>query len=108
MKYQGYIVGPIIRKLRKDRRITVDFLSGMTGLSTSSINQIEQGGRNLSMSSLFLLMDAFDCDANTILHIEKKTEGTIELRLRKLNPERREYLTRTFDFMLEQAEQVKE
>ena len=51
MKYEGYMVGPALRKLRTDRGLSILQASNLTGLSTSSLNQIEQGGRNLSCLS---------------------------------------------------------
>lgn len=74
MKYDGYQIGPAIRQIRKDRCLTVDQVSELTGLSNSSINQIEQGGRNLSMKTLFLFMSVFDCDANTVLNIKSESQ----------------------------------
>ena len=62
-EYDGYTVGPKLRQLRKDRKLSVYQVSEMTGLSNSSIKQMEQGGRNLSMNSLYLFMDAYKCDA---------------------------------------------
>ena len=62
-KYDGYTVGPKLRQLRKDKKLSVYQVSELTGLSNSSINQIEQGGRGLSMNGLYLLMDAYQCDA---------------------------------------------
>ena len=49
MKYDGYAVGPILRKLREDRGYSLTQLSGATGISVSTLIQMEQGGRNLSM-----------------------------------------------------------
>lgn len=66
MEYDGYTVGPNLRQLRTDRKLTLEQVSELTGLSTSSIKQLEQGGRNLSMKSLFLFMAAYECDANTL------------------------------------------
>ncbi|MDE6253675.1 MAG: helix-turn-helix transcriptional regulator [Lachnospiraceae bacterium] len=71
MTYDGYEIEPHIRQLRKNKKMTVVELSNRTGLSSSSINQIEQGGRKQSINSLYLLMEALKCDANTILNIEK-------------------------------------
>ena len=53
MKYDGYVVGPILRKLREDRGYSLTRLSEVTGLSVSTLIQMEQGGRNLSMKSLY-------------------------------------------------------
>lgn len=81
MKYNGLTVGPVIRQLRKERKLSVYDVSEKTGLSHSSINQIEQGGRNLSMNSLFLFMNAFDCDANTILNIKVENVHKVKRNL---------------------------
>ena len=69
MKYDGYVVGPILRKLREDRGYSLTRLSEVTGLSVSTLIQMEQGGRNLSMKSLYVLMELYKVDANTILGI---------------------------------------
>ncbi len=106
MKYQPYMIGPVIRKLRKDRKITVESLSEMIGMSTSSINQIERGGRGLTMETLFSLMEVFECDANTILDLTEKPATAIDYRLMRLDSGKREYLTSSFVFMLDQAEQM--
>ena len=74
-KYDGYTVGPNLRQLRKDKKLSVYQVSELTGLSNSSINQIEQGGRGLSMNGLYLLMDAYQCDANKLLNIEEFKEA---------------------------------
>ena len=108
-KYDGYTVGPNLRQLRKDKKLSVYQVSELTGLSNSSINQIEQGGRGLSMNGLYLLMDAYQCDANKLLNIEEtdtktnKNEGSIDSRLAELPIEQQNYLKHTFEFMIEQA-----
>ena len=108
-KYDGYTVGPNLRQLRKDKKLSVYQVSELTGLSNSSINQIEQGGRGLSMNGLYLLMDAYQSDANKLLNIEetdtkmKKNEDSIGSRLSELPVEQQNYLRHIFEFMIEQA-----
>ena len=108
-KYDGYTVGPNLRQLRKDKKLSVYQVSELTGLSNSSINQIEQGGRGLSMNGLYLLMDAYQCDANKLLNIEEtdtkmnKNEDSIDSRLSELPVEQQNYLRHIFEFMIEQA-----
>lgn len=108
-KYDGYTVGPKLRQLRKDKKMSVYQVSELTGLSNSSINQIEQGGRGLSMNGLYLLMDAYQCDANKLLNIEQtdtkmnKNEGSIDSKLAELPIEQQNYLKHTFEFMIKQA-----
>ena len=102
MKYEGYMVGPALRKLRTDRGLSILQASN---LSTSSLNQIEQGGRNLSMKSLFLFMNAYDVDANTVLDIKtvSNKEDSIDSRLAMLPDKQRAYFRKTFSYMLDNA-----
>ena len=111
MKYDGYILGPNIRQLRQDRHYTFEQVSELTGLSVSSIQQIEQGGRNLSMKSLYLFMDAYQCDANALLNlnIESSTvSGKLSIdKLLEILPEnQKNFLSQTFLYMIEQAKQL--
>lgn len=105
MKYEGYMVGPAIRKLRTERGLSIMQASNLTGMSTSSLNQIEQGGRNMSMKALFLFMSAYGVDANTVLDINGNTDAgeSIDLKLAELPEKQREYFRKTFSFMLDNA-----
>jgi len=90
MKYESFIIGPNIYRLRKARNMTRDELSEKTGLSISTIVQVETGGRNLSMKSLYLLMDALQCDANTILNIQlDDSYVSVDEELKKLPAKQR-------------------
>ena len=106
MKYNGSLIGPVIRKLREDRKWTIEQMSEKTGLSVSGLKQLEQGGRNMSMKSLYLFMTVFQCDANTLLDIEQSDAGeaSVDKRLNRLPETQRLYLQQSFLFMLDQAE----
>ena len=103
MKYDGYMVGPALRKLRLERGLSILQASNLTGMSTSSLNQIEQGGRNMSMKSLFLFMEVYDVDANTVLDINVKQDNneSIDSRIAMLPDKQQEYFKKTFSLMLE-------
>lgn len=108
MQYDGYSVGPVVRQLRLDRKMTIDKVSELTGLSNSSIQQIEQGGRNLSMKSLYLFMTAYECDANAILNIHRKSSAenkgdSIDNCLNELQDNQKLFLKQSFMYMIEQA-----
>ena len=106
MKYDGYKVGPIIRDLRRERKMTVEQVSELMGLSNSSINQIEQGGRNLSIRTLYMFMEIFDCDANTVLNIKEKSNAySIDEKIKYLPKKKQEFLYKSFSFMIEAAMQ---
>lgn len=105
-KYNGCKNGPILRRIRQNKNLTVDKVCEIAGISTSTLNQIEQGGRNLSMKTLFVLMEVYQVDANTILNISPaEKEDSIDKRLNELSKAQRDYLKKSFLFMLEQAMQ---
>ena len=54
MKYEGYKIGPVIRDIRKDKGLLIEEVAAKTGISVSTLGQVEQGGRNLSMKNLYM------------------------------------------------------
>lgn len=101
MQYNGYDVGPVLRELRKSRGLTIEKVCEITGISTSTLSQLEQGGRNLSMRNLYVLMDVYDVDANTILAVKSsKNKDSIDERLNRLSQKQRDYFVSSFLFML--------
>jgi len=102
MKYDGNVVGPRLRELRKSKKLTLDELSEMTGLSVSTLKQLEQGGRRMSIRSLYLLMSAYQCDANTLLNISTNKEiNVLDLELNKLQSGKREKCRMVFKEIIE-------
>ena len=73
MEYNAFEIGPALEQIRKDKKMTREDVSAVTGLSVSSIKQIEYGIRNLSMRALYLFMEAYECDANTLLSLGMMT-----------------------------------
>ena len=43
MTYNSIEIGPVLEQIRKDKKMTREEVSGATGLSVSSIKQIEYG-----------------------------------------------------------------
>lgn len=102
MKYEGYKIGPVIRNVRKSKGLLLDEVATKTGISVSTLGQVEQGGRNLSMKNLYMLMDVYETDANTLLAIDT-TSDSLDSKLRELPVDKQEYLRKAFNFMIEQA-----
>ena len=102
MKYEGYKIGPVIRDIRKDKGLLIEEVAAKTGISVSTLGQVEQGGRNLSMKNLYMLMDVYETDANTLLAIDA-TSDSLDSKLRELPVDKQENLRKTFNFMIEQA-----
>lgn len=107
MKYDGCVVGSTLRRLRNEKNVTLEKMSSMTGISTSAIKQYEQGGRQISIKNLYVLIEFFGVDANTILNVTTaEKDVSIDERLREMDKQKRDYLKETFLFMVEQAERA--
>lgn len=102
MEYEGYRVGPVIRDIRKEKGLLIEEVAARAGISVSTLGQVEQGGRNLSMKNLYRLMDIYETDANTLLAIET-TPDSLESKLSRLPADKQKYLKNTFNYMIEQA-----
>ena len=44
-RYEGYKIGPVIRDFRKDKGLLIEEVAAKTGISVSTLGQVEQGGR---------------------------------------------------------------
>lgn len=105
MHYDGNIVGPNLRRIRKKKKLTVDYVSEITGLSVSSIKQLEQGGRRLSMKSLYAFMTVYQCDANELLNIPvNESKNVLVLRLDRLPKNEKERCKNIFEQFIEMCE----
>lgn len=100
--YNRFEVGPILRNLRMERGLTIDKVSEITGLSDVTVTKMESGNRNMTMRSLYLLMDAYKVDANTILGIDKcEAKFSVDEKLSKMSAAQQKYFRTTFMFMLD-------
>ena len=106
MKYEGWKIGPRIQKLRKDKNMTAEELSAELGVSTSHINQIEQGGRKMSVDLMYRMMDVLNVDANTLLAIPEcasvGADISIDEELYELPKEQQRYFKNIFLQMIRQ------
>lgn len=103
LKYEGWNVGSTIRRLRKEKNMTIEELSEAVGKSPSHIAQIEQGSRRLGINLLCELITVLETDANTILVVHRKnSELSIDKELMKLTPKVRIYFQMQFLNMIEE------
>lgn len=102
MEYEGYRIGPVLRNIRKEKGLLIEEVASEMGISVSTLGQVEQGGRNLSMKNLYRLMNLYETDANTLLAIDN-TSDSLESKLRRLPADKQKYLKDTFNYMIERA-----
>lgn len=60
MQFDNIIVGQTIRKLRKDRKISQDVLSGLAGIARSHLSMIENGSKQPNFETLWKIALALD------------------------------------------------
>lgn len=92
MKYNSFVVGQNIRRLREEKHITIEEFAGALDKSTSHIHQMELGTRGMSLDLLFTIMNFFQVDSNTILGVGSNTDS-IDAALGTLDVAKRNYLT---------------
>jgi transcriptional regulator with XRE-family HTH domain len=60
--------GENVRRARHERGWTQEDLSAKTGLAVVQISRIERGKREIRLTTLIRLLDAFDVRPETLLH----------------------------------------
>ena len=75
MKINLKHIGENIRTVRKRKGLTLEVLSGLSGVSESFLGMVERGASSLSIETLIALCDALDVTAASIL-MEGREENT--------------------------------
>jgi len=57
---QSQLVGRMIRKLRKERKLTQTALAGRIGIQQSDLSRMEKGEYRVSLDTLFRILAEFD------------------------------------------------
>ena len=60
-------IGKNIRAARKSKNLTLEVLSGLSGVSESFLGMVERGVSNVSVETLIALCDALNMSADEIL-----------------------------------------
>lgn len=76
--YDKYIVGDVLRCVRKNNNMTQREMAEKLDVSYIHYSKIEQGERKLQIELMFKIIDMFDVDANLFLG-KIKTGGGEEL-----------------------------
>ena len=108
MKYEGLQVGMKIRKLRKDKGLSIAELSEQVDKSVSHMNMVELGHHKISLDTLYNLMNVFNVDANSILDIteDKQSVVSVDSMLVGLTKGQQEYIAGVVSYMIQNMKQV--
>lgn len=76
MTYDHRITGQIIRRLREQRGITQEVLSGLAAISRSHLAEIETGRTNANVETLWKISEALGMRCSELLQaVEQALEG---------------------------------
>lgn len=60
MQFDGAIIGKTIRRLRKERNLSQEVLSGLAGISRTHLTMIENGSKQANFETLWKLAIALN------------------------------------------------
>lgn len=69
MLYNSQIVGQIIGKLRTERGMSQEVLSGLAGIARTHLTMIENGSKNASMETLWKLASALGIRLSELIYM---------------------------------------
>lgn len=77
MQFDNIAIGRTIRKLRQDRGLSQDVLSGLAGIARTHLTMIEQGTKKPNFETLWRLALALDMRPSELVRkIELEIEGS--------------------------------
>ena len=69
MQYNHFITGRIIRKLREQRGLTQEVLSGLAAVSRSHLAEIETGHTNANVETLWKISEALGIKMSDLIQM---------------------------------------
>lgn len=60
-------MGNVIRRIRKERHLSQDILSGLSGTARSHLSAIEHGKKQINLDTLFRIADALGIPAHFLV-----------------------------------------
>jgi transcriptional regulator with XRE-family HTH domain len=81
-------IGPHMLQFRKRRKLTLDGLAKLSGVSRSRLSQIERGQANPTVAIVWALAEALKVDISELIGVQKARKGTrIDIASRSFTPE---------------------
>ena len=69
MQYDHFVTGNVIRRLRKQKHMSQEILSGLAGLPRSHLAMIETGQINASVDTLWKIAEAMNIQFSDMMKI---------------------------------------
>ncbi|MCL2081031.1 MAG: helix-turn-helix domain-containing protein [Oscillospiraceae bacterium] len=75
IEFNKFAAGKTVRRLRKERRLSQEVFSGLTGIARSHLAMIEVGTKQPNFETIWRLANAFDMPPHLLVeYIEKMAE----------------------------------
>lgn len=76
MEYRPEAITTVIRRLRKNRKLSQEVISGLAGMERSHWGMVETGGRIPNLYTIWRIADALDLrPSELVAMIEEEMEG---------------------------------
>jgi len=75
LDYNNALMGKIIKRLRKERGLSQDVLSGLAGIGRSHLAMIESGRKNANVDTLWRIADALNIRLSQLLQMLEEEQG---------------------------------
>lgn len=81
MQFDSGVVGQIVRKLRKEKKISQDVLSGFAGIARTHLTMIENGSKQPNFETIWKIAVALDLRPSELVslietEIERRNKET--------------------------------
>lgn len=74
MQFDNQAVGIVIQRLRNERGMTQELLSGLAGIARSHLSMIENGSKHPNFETIWRIAYALELQPSDLVHeIEKET-----------------------------------
>lgn len=76
IEFNRAAIGLVIRRLRKEKKLSQEVLSGFAGIARSHLAMIESGAKNPNFETLWAIANAFEIPPHTLVSlIEEEAEN---------------------------------
>ena len=69
MRYDCIVTGGVIRKLRQEKALSQEVLSGLAGISRSHLAMIESGKKSANVNTLWSIADALQIPLSQLIYL---------------------------------------
>ena len=69
IEFNKYAVGVVISRLRKERKLSQEVLSGLAGLARSHLAMIESGNKKANLETIWKIANALGITPNELVNL---------------------------------------